>query len=165
MNQHRNHIGVIVPIYGWASWDPFEIWTSGFRFQNFVVSHYAKFLLGIWFLFLLCKDSEGQWGILLDTSLSLKPMSHPLPQILFCRNRMPPCPHSYFIAAAFCSPLPLSIKPENWSLSDVFWEPYATSDCGYTTQFLSVDSYSLLAQTNILLHSFLYLWKLAIALF
>ena len=36
-----------------------------------VVSHYAKLLLDIWFLFLFRKDAEGQWGFLLDTSLSL----------------------------------------------------------------------------------------------
>ena len=56
-----------------------------------VVSHYAKFLLGIWFLFLFCKDSEGQWGILLDTSLSLKPMPTHTPRFYSAGTG---CPHA-----------------------------------------------------------------------
>lgn len=46
----------------------FELGVSDSRIC--VVSHYAKLLLDIWFLFLFHKDSEGQWGFLLDTSLS-----------------------------------------------------------------------------------------------
>lgn len=60
-NQHMNHIGAIVPIYGPEQTETrlkFELGVSDSRIC--VVSHYTKLLLDIWFLFLFHKDSEGQ---------------------------------------------------------------------------------------------------------